>query len=670
MLISPGLSVAEAWDLAARSLGTTQSDLARALAGPLRLQPANLATADAKAVRLIPERLARRHNVFPVRENDRQLIVATADPHDLECEQAIAFAAGRRVQFELAPPQQIAQAVSSAYAGNRQAERSIGALEAELADAVQVLESLRPDVVAAQDVETGPVVRMTNLIIRDTVSQRASDIHIEPGEGGGVVRFRIDGVMRQHMLLPTAALNRVVSRVKVLARLDIADRTRPHDGRTRVQVDGQTLDLRVSTVPIRDAEKAVIRLLRPGSVSRLDHVGLSSSVQASIQRLLTHRDGIVFVTGPTGSGKTTTLYGALGELRTGDVNITTIEDPVEYELPGVAQIQVDGKRGVTFASALRAILRQDPDVIFVGEIRDLETAEIAVQAAMTGHLVLATLHTNDAVGAIGRLADLGLDRVQIAATVRGSIAQRLIRRVCPDCAVVATEPLTPEEERVSRLYGVQPVARAAGCPGCAGSGYRGRVPIAEVACFTPSLSEMVAQGATAVALQRAFERAGMVSLRAAAVERVASGETTLAEIERVIGDANGASRSASDGTIFVVDDDAVERLLVTSVLRKNGFHVREADDGAVALEALMAGAECSLVVTDLHMKHLNGDELMRRLRADARTAAIPVVVLTGSAESETEEKLIDAGADDYIRKPLDPPKLLARVKAALRRAAA
>lgn len=681
-LLIPNVTPApEAWEIAARTLGLTPTELAQRIAPAVRLNAANLGKAQPQACRLVPEKLARRFNVFPIRDDDRHLVLATADPANLECEQAVAFAAGRRVTFELAPPHAIAQAIDRAYDTDRTLSTMLAQVDEHVLDAVRVLDEAKPESVAARDVEAAPVVQLTNLILRDGIMGRASDIHIEPADGMGSVRFRVDGVMRRHMSLPMPALNRVVSRIKVLSKLDIADRIRPQDGRARLQVENTTYDLRVSTVPIRDAEKAVIRILRPDNAARLNDVGLAPPELARLRQLLAQRDGIVLVTGPTGSGKTTTLYAVLREIADGAVNITTVEDPVEYELPGVAQIQVDPKRGVTFASALRAVLRQDPDVIFVGEIRDLETAEIAVQAAMTGHLVLATLHTNDAVSAVGRLVDLGLDRPAIASSLRGSLAQRLMRRLCGECAQPVGEQLTPEESRLSAQFGVRPVLRATGCARCNNTGYFGRVPIDEVAVFTPAMLEQVGQGASMQALQRAATASGMRTLRETAAERVRAGESTLSEMERVVGETGaGAGVSVVDGpaaaepqpaaapAILVVDDDPVQRLLVSATLQKCGYTVAQSADGADALRRIAGGEECALVITDLHMTEVDGDEVVRRLRADARTAALPVVVLTGSAESQRESELIEMGADDYIRKPVDPQLLVARVRAALRRA--
>jgi type II secretory ATPase GspE/PulE/Tfp pilus assembly ATPase PilB-like protein len=344
----------------------------------------------------------------------------------------------------------------------------------------------------------------------------------------------VDGVLRHHMQIPLPALTRVISRVKILADLDIADRLRPQDGRTKIQVDNRHVDLRISTVPTRGTEKCVIRVLSPEGNRRIEDIGALQWEAQRFRQLLSYREGITVVTGPTGSGKTTTLYAALREVATGEVNVMSVEDPVEYELSGITQIQVENARGVTFATALRAILRQDPDIIFVGEIRDTETAEVAVHAAMTGHLVLATLHTNDAVGAIARLSQLGIDAPSIASTVRGSVAQRLIRRLCT-CAQPVEGKLTTDEQRLAVLYGAEPTMRARGCKRCAGAGFKGRLPLLEVMTCNSLIQDLITQKASSSELQRAAVAAGMRSLAKVGLERVRAGETTIQEIERVIG---------------------------------------------------------------------------------------------------------------------------------------
>jgi len=630
-LVIPGdTSLVDSWEIASRTLGLSAPDLASALAAAFGLAEADFEKAEGRALALLPERIARKYHVFPLREDDRHLVIATSDPTNIEVEHAIGFASGRRPIFELASPAAIEEALQHGYNAGQSLDQLLNSVDEQVADAVRIVEELEPEQVGAAEVDSAPVVKLTNLIFRDAIQQGASDIHIEPGLKGGTVRFRVDGVMRQYMHLPMAALNRVVSRVKVLGKLDIADRLRPQDGRSKVAVDGRYVDLRISTVATRDAEKAVIRILRPENTRKLDEIGVTPRELARLRQLLNCRDGIVIVTGPTGSGKTTTLYSAIREIATGELNISTVEDPVEYELPGITQIQVDPKRGVTFANSLRALLRQDPDVIFVGEIRDTETAQIAAQAAMTGHLVLATLHTNDAMSSITRLQDLGLDRQTIATTLRGTLAQRLIRRVCPDCAQPLIGSLTEEEETLGARFGVLPLSRAVGCKKCGNTGYRGRLPIIEVAVITPSLADMIAGGATAHALQRAAVAQGMAPMRDVAIARVRRGETTLQEIERVIGDNIDEQQTAKSGppSILVVNADPAWRRMARALLEGGGFRVSEAVDAAQAMQIMSSGEEFALMVTDLMMPTLSANAVQGQRAPSLRpTTAIPAINL-------------------------------------------
>jgi type II secretory ATPase GspE/PulE/Tfp pilus assembly ATPase PilB-like protein len=529
---------AEIWESAARASTLSPRELASRLAAVLRLKAADLDAVEPPAKPLIPEKLARKHHVFPLRGDDRTITVATSDPTDLDAEKALSFATGRRIIFELAAPTDIADALNAAFSVERAVEVLLNKVGADAdADAVRLVEDLAPEEVSLRDVDSAPIVKLTNLLLSDAVQQRASDIHVEPGTSrGGLVRFRIDGVMRQYMELPPSAVTRIVSRIKVLAKLDIADRMRPQDGRARIQVANKSYDLRISTVPTQEAEKAVVRILRSDTLRSLDEMRLTPPELLRLRQLLSFREGLVVVTGPTGSGKTTTLYAAVREIANGEVNVMTVEDPVEYQINGITQIQVDAKKGVTFASALRSVLRQDPDVILVGEIRDAETAQIAAQAALTGHLVLATLHTNDAMSAVTRLTELGLDRATIAATLRGSIAQRLVRRVCPDCVQAVSAPLFLDEERLSDLYGTAPTMRSIGCRRCAGTGFKGRIPVVEIAIVTPSLAESIVDGASAAALQHTAAEQGMRTMREGALHWVEARATTLQEVDRVIGE--------------------------------------------------------------------------------------------------------------------------------------
>ncbi|MDB4886196.1 MAG: Type secretion system protein [Gemmatimonadetes bacterium] len=670
--VNQGTPLGKAWELVARDLRMEPDTLAAKIAPVLRMKFADLDFVEVKARRLLPEKVARRYNVHALRETDRELFVASSDPNNYDAEQDIAFASGRRVVFELASPTAITRALSGAYSTDGLVESLLHNADATLADAVRVLEEDAPEEVTEQEVDSAPLVKLTNLILSDAVQQSASDIHIEPGGAkGGAVRFRVDGVMRQHMALPMAAVNRIVSRIKVLGKLDIADRMRPQDGRARIQIANKSYDLRISTVPTRDAEKAVIRILRPDSAKSLDEVGLAGPELQRFRQLIGYRDGIVIVTGPTGSGKTTTMYAAIADVADGQVNVMTVEDPIEYELPGITQIQVETRRNVTFASALRSILRQDPDVIFVGEIRDQETAQVAAHAAATGHLVLATLHTNDAMSSVSRLVDLGLDRTTVTAVLRGSLAQRLVRKLCTECKEFIFSGYTEDEERLATQFGLYPTMRPAGCASCNNTGYRGRLPITEVAIVTPSMGEQIAAGATAPQLQRMAVAQGMRPMREVALERVRMQETTLEEVERVLGEVaeEAAAVSASaPPVILLIDDDEMLRHLASSILETGGYRVIATPDGETALHILEGGEDVALVVTDLRMPGMDGEAVLKALRGRVGTVLMPVIVLTGSDEHDTEVRLMDAGADDYIRKPIDPPRFLSRIKAALRRA--
>jgi len=689
-LIPIHLSVAEAWDIAIKAAGRDAERLTTAVARHFALPVADFGTAGPAALKLVPEKVARRAVVFPLRQDDRTLTVATADPVNATVEDDLAFASGRNIVFEIAAPEVIMDRITEHY-GARPDDAPIE-IEADLVDAVEVVADVTPEIVGQHEVESAPVIRLTNVILRDAVRLRASDIHIEPSGREATVRFRVDGVMRTHLKIPMAALHRVISRIKIMGKLDIADRLRPQDGRARVMVENRSVELRISTVPTREAEKAVLRVLAQIGAQKLDEIGLQPNDLTALRGLIGHRNGIVVVTGPTGSGKTTTLYAIIREIANGEINVMTVEDPIEYELPGITQMQVEPKRNVTFATALRAILRQDPDVILVGEIRDAETARIAVQASMTGHLVLATLHTNDAVSAVARLVDIGIDRPSIASTVRGVLAQRLLRRVCPDCMTSA-----PGDEERGRPGFTGP--RAVGCNRCGRTGYRGRLPVQEVLVMDSHLIDLVNQAASTADLQRAAAAAGMRSMSDNAMDRVAAGDTTMEEVDRVLGseapepevgsvvavvssaarteEPTAESRSASSETmevlerrVLIVDDDPVHRAVARRALEPQGFVVDEAASGAAAIEKVGRGEKYALIVTDLSMPGLGGREVVTCLRAMPQSASLPIIVATSEAEERLEIELMEAGADDYIRKPIDPDRFTARVRAALRRAAA
>jgi len=663
--------IEDAWTVVRRGFSISEDQLAELVAGYYRLEVANFVSADPNAALLVPEAMVRKYRVFPLIESDRQLVLATCDPTDVEMERAIGFSTGRTVVFQIASPGQILDAIDGRFSPERQVESLLGNLELEEADAIKLVEEMGPEDVSEDDVQSTPVVKLTNLVITDGIAQGASDIHIEPGRKVGSVRYRVDGVLRKHMDLPMAALNRVISRIKILSRLDIADRLRPQDGKARVRIKNLYYDLRVSTLPAAGSEKCVIRILDSSASLTLDDLDLPGPELDRMRGLMTHRDGVVVITGPTGSGKTTTLYGALRELADGKINIMTVEDPIEYDLPSVTQTQVERKQGMTFGAALRALLRQDPDVILVGEIRDKETAEVAAQAAMTGHLVLATVHANDAVAAVARLADIGLPYPTIANTLRGALAQRLLRKVCPSCAEPVRGSLTPDEQRLTERHGMEPVVRAVGCSECGFTGYRGRIPVVEVMVAGPRFGAAVEQRKGQDTLRRVAVQGGMREIHDVGLELVKQSRTTLVELERVLGQViedEEKQEETGPPRLMVVDDDADARLLVRTVMEKEGFEVIEARDGHEALDILKSDPDFSMVILDLMMPGMDGHEVLNQIRGSVETAALPVLIRTGTGTERDEEELLLAGADEFVPKTMDPARLLARVRAILRRA--
>lgn len=469
---------------------------------------------------VVPEHWARRYSVLPVAVTDTTVTIATATPFDLDCERTLAFATGRGVRVLLAPPAVVRHGLDELYATGT----------------VWAPATLQPrgDASRGDDLTVdGPIVALVDTLIADGIAARASDIHLEREESAVAVRHRVDGVLRHvKMLEPETGLP-LVSRIKIMAGLDIADRLRPQDGRLTVTVGAGQVDLRVSTLPAAHGEKVVLRVLdaRAGAVT-LDALGLTSGALQRLTRVLDAREGMVLVTGPTGSGKTTTLYAALRSILGRGLNVVTVEDPVEYRLPGIVQVQVTPRTGLTFAAALRSILRQDPDVILVGEIRDAETAAIAVQAALTGHLVLSTLHTIDAAGAVARLDDLGVERYKTASALRGIVAQRLLRRLCSVCRARDDEELGPA---MSRHAGDIPTRwRERGCKACGGSGFRGRLAALEVLECSGAVEACIAHGGPTVEIAHVASQTGMQSLWDAGIEHVANGATSCAEVLRVL----------------------------------------------------------------------------------------------------------------------------------------
>lgn len=508
----------------------SERDMAQAMADVLDLPLADSAQFPAEPVAegLFSLRFLKDARALPLADEDGCLRVAVADAADPFTLQAIAEAAGKPAEAQVGLPSEIESALIRLY--EKPAEEQ-PETEPELADFDE------EDIEHLKDLASeAPVIRMVNHLIQKAVESRASDIHIEPFADELKVRYRVDGILREVDAPPVRSTAAVISRVKIMAKLNIAERRLPQDGRIPVRVQGKELDLRVSTVPTMFGESVVMRLLDKESVRfDFDALGFDGSPRDRMLKILEMPYGILLVTGPTGSGKSTTLYTALSRLNTQERKIITVEDPVEYQLPGINQIQVKSAIGMTFAGALRAIVRQDPDIIMVGEMRDLETARIAVQSALTGHVVLSTLHTNDAASGVTRLLDMGVEDYLLTSTVHGILAQRLVRRLCPHCR----EPYHPRPELAARFerLGRAPsditLYRPAGCDRCNGTGYRGRLVISEVLLMTDPIRKLVLAHATATEIQKAAVAEGMATMYEDGMRKALDGRTTVEEVVRV-----------------------------------------------------------------------------------------------------------------------------------------
>ena len=513
----------------------TDQEIAVALATQLRLpyaDPVNEPPAP-EAIALLPGRLAERHGVLPLRLDGGRLVVATADPADLVALDDVRTAAGvRSLEPVVATASAIDRSRRRAYRQD-QAGEALEELDAE-AETVDPAE-FETDPASIDQ----PVVRLVDGLLADAITARASDVHVEPHKDGITVRMRVDGLLREVRELPRALGRQVVSRLKIMGRLDIAERRLPQDGRAVARVDHEEVDLRISTMPTMYGETVVLRLLPRGAERlELDQLGLPASARSALTTALGRPQGLVLVTGPTGSGKTSTLYASLAAVTDPTRNVLTLEDPVEVQLPGVNQTQVEPRIGLTFARGLRHVLRQDPDVVLVGEIRDQETAALAVEASFTGHLVLATLHTTDAPSAVARLSDLGADPFLVASSLLLVVGQRLARRTCDGCAVAdEPEPATLKAAGLSeRAMADARFRRGAGCSSCDQSGVRGRTAIGEVLPISGSLRDLIVERAPERALAQQARREHVATLREEAVARAVEGEITLEEALRVTPD--------------------------------------------------------------------------------------------------------------------------------------
>jgi len=645
---------------------------------------------------LCPEKLCRDYAFVPVRQNTTDVMIATATPQDINMLDALGFQLGKRIVALFTRPDLIPIKIRDVYQNGDSAfsaavedldDEHVLTQEMEVGQETANLDELK------RGAEDSPIIKLVNGIIVQAMKIGSSDIHIEAGERQSIVRLRVDGRLRTMIRFPVNAHPLVISRIKIISKLDISNSRTPQDGRTRVKLWGKSYDMRISTLPSMHGEKVVMRILDKGGLAlNLDVLCFEELAYKRVRECISQSTGAVLVTGPTGSGKTTTLYSFLHHIKNEEMNLITIEDPVEFQIDGINQVQVNPKAGMTFSTVLRSILRQDPDVVMIGEIRDEETAEIALHAAQTGHLVLSTLHTNDAPSTITRLLDMGIEPNMLASSLNLVVAQRLVRRLCPKCRKQTTlkpdlmDRLGIPEEIV--LY--EPV----GCKQCLNIGYKGRMGIHEVFYVSNRMRKLIARGAIDTELMQAAREENMLTLFEDGLSKALAGQTSFQEIMRVcmvpegyklheyldenqqllsygmvqqLRDREQAQQTASteQKVILVVDDSSSVRNLVEFVLDADGYKVLQAEDGQQAWN-LLQRMKPNLVLTDCEMPNMTGIELLKHMREQDRFNDVPIILLTARKSEEDEVLGFKAGADDYIGKPVEPLKLQARVKKMLR----
>lgn len=475
-------------------------------------------------LQLVPAELAKRTNIIPIRREKNKLFIAMADPMDYFAIEEVRMATGCQIETSIAAKDDLYRTLTKYYDLQESMEAALLDIGATVAETQEEIER-----------EDSPIVRLVNQIIANGVAQRASDIHFDPQETDLRVRYRVDGVLRTERSLPKHMQNIVLARIKIMGNLNITENRIPQDGRIKTNVNFKPVDIRLATLPTVYGEKVVMRILDLSSVANsIDKLGFTEKNEVLFRNMIANPNGILLITGPTGSGKSSTLYAALSNLNEEEVNIITVEDPVEYQLDGINQIQVKEEVGLTFATGLRSILRQDPDIVMIGEIRDFETAQIAVRASLTGHLVLSTLHTNSAVESISRLQDMGIEPFLLSSSLVGIMAQRLVRRICRDCGENYT--FTNHELEIMRSNGIEGVThgrRGRGCPSCNQTGYRGRMAIHEILPIDRNIKEMILSRSSDSVIRDYMKQKGYYTLLVDGLLKVVEGQTTTSEVLRV-----------------------------------------------------------------------------------------------------------------------------------------
>jgi len=659
-------SAEEAWAVVCGACDLDPRALAELVARLHGLELAQSAAPTPAALRLLPLSFAQKFGVLPLRRSGDELLVAVAMPPDRLLAERILLATDCTPRFTILPPSAVALATVAAYEA---ASRPPSTLSVDAQRSRGTVGELVAQSAAGDTTDAPAVVRVTALMLAEAIRLHASDIHLQPLHGSGNLRFRIDGLLRRRAFVPQAVTKRIIGRIKALSRMDPTDRVHPQDGSASISSGDETYDLRVSTLPVEGGEKLVVRFLPAFRIQGLDAIGLDEAALAALKGLLERRAGMILVTGPTGSGKTTTLHSALHEKDRTEVSIVTIEDPVEYRVPRLAQVQVNPKAGITFASALRSVLRQDPDIVLVGEIRDAETAQLAVQASLTGQLVLSTLHSIDAVSAIPRLLDLGVLRSFLGEALAGVMCQRLVRRLCTECRKPAQAPLTPHEVWLMRNADVAHPMRAAGCATCGFTGYRGRLVIAEVLPVTPEIRQSIVDGAKIDVLRANAHAEGMRNLAESALERIRAGDTSVEEVLAELGSdfwtslgapklpAPRARDTAGSRKVLLVESDPKERAALRGQLEGVGFEVVEADNASSAREIVERSGDFRAMVMDLDGLLASRVQRLLQLRDSLAGAVMPVIALTDERSAALDDAVTAHGSAMLMMKPVEGPEI-------------
>lgn len=633
---------------------------------------------DPVLVNTIPYEIANSYGVFPLYCAGDDLFLAMSNPVDIDVLTELKVLTNYNIKPVLARKSTVASYINEYYSSDN---NLYDLLKNKVEDTkIEIIsgQSQRQDGYDINNISTkknAPVIRLINFILSNAVKSRASDVHIEPQGEYIEIRFRIDGELKEIAKLPGKLGSSLLARVKVMSNLDIAETKKAQDGRIKISAYNRDIDLRISIIPTFHGEKAVIRLLDPREAKiDINTLGMSDKDIDNFKECLSFPQGMILSTGPTGSGKTSTLYAALEFIKDSSKNIITIEDPIEYLIDGINQIQVNPIKNITFSEGLRSILRQDPNIILVGEIRDEETADIAFRASLTGHLVFSTLHTNSAVASIDRILDLGIDAHILSSSMLLIVAQRLVRCICENCKSEYTpeERILKEFDPFIKKYNIDKFYHGNGCLKCNNTGFLGRTGLFEMLRFNDVIKDMVINRAKTDSILKEARDQGLTTLFESGIEMIQKQITTFEEVRRVVDvskevvDAHEQRKRSEKIKILAADDEEFILRLIETRLTKAGYEVIKALDGEEAYN-LALKEKPDLAIVDIMMPKLDGFGLTKKLKSNLETAFIPIMMLTALKDLDSEVKGIDVGADDYMTKPFDGTRLLARVNMLLRR---